>query len=68
MIRAYALGLGAGTQVFTEGLGAAALGTGDASKAVSLSAGWIINAVVAEWVIRRPIRRRSARPALAPSP
>jgi len=58
MIRAYALGLGAGTQVFTEGFGEAALGTGDMSKAVSLSAGWIINAAVAEWVIRRPVRLR----------
>jgi hypothetical protein len=54
MIRAYALGLGAGTQIFTEGFGEAALGTGDLSKAVSLSAGWIINALVAEWAIRRP--------------
>lgn len=68
MIRAYALGLGAGTQVFTEGVGEAALGTRDMSKAVSLSAGWIINAVFAEWAIRRPDRRRPARPALAPSP
>lgn len=47
------VGVGAGTQVLTEGLGEAALGTGDVSKAVSLSAGWIINAVVAEWAIRR---------------
>lgn len=58
MIRAYALGLGAGTQVFTESFAEAVLGTGDMSKAVSLSAGWIVNAVVAEWVIRRPHRRR----------
>lgn len=70
MIRAYALGLGAGTQVFTESLGEAALGTSDPSKAVSLSAGWIINAAVAEWAIRHPVRhrRRSAHTALAPSP
>jgi uncharacterized membrane protein len=59
MIRAYALGLGAGTQVLTEGFGEAALGAGDLSKALSLSAGWIINAALAEWVIRRPVRRRS---------
>jgi uncharacterized membrane protein len=70
MIRAYALGTGAGTQVFTETVGEAALGTGDLSKAVSLSAGWIINAVVAEWVIRRRVRRSrgSARLTPAPSP
>lgn len=68
MIRAYALGLGAGTQVFTETLGEAALGTGDMSKAVSLTAGWLINAVVAEWAIRHRVRRRtrSDRPRTGP--
>jgi uncharacterized membrane protein len=61
MIRGYALGLGAGTQAFTEGMGEAIAGTdaGDLTKALSLSAGWAVNAVVAEWVIRR---RRTARP------
>jgi hypothetical protein len=70
MIRAYALGLGAGTRIFTEGFGEAALGTGDLSEAVSLGAGWIINVLVAELAIRHPVRRhpRSARTALAPSP
>jgi uncharacterized membrane protein len=68
MIRAYALGLGAGTQVFTETLGEATLGAGDMSKAVSLTAGWLINAVVAEWAIRHRVRRRarSDRPRTAP--
>jgi uncharacterized membrane protein len=47
MIRAYAIGLGAGTQAFTEGL-AGVLG-GDLAKA----AGWLINLAVAEWTIRR---------------
>ena len=61
MIRAYALGLGAGTQAFTEGIGEALLGTTDLSKALSLGSGWLINAVVAEWVIRRPSVRRTAR-------
>lgn len=61
MIRAYALGLGAGTQVFTETIGEATLGTGDMSKAVSLTAGWLINAVVAEWAIRHRVRRRTRR-------
>jgi len=70
MIRAYALGLGAGTHVFTETVGEAALGSGDMSKAVAQLAGWIINVVVAEWVIRRRVRhtRGSARLAPAPSP
>jgi uncharacterized membrane protein len=61
MIRAYALGLGAGTQVFTEGIGEALFGTGDLSKAISLGSAWVINAVVAEWVIRRPSVHRAAR-------
>jgi uncharacterized membrane protein len=58
MIRAYALGLGAGTQTVTEGVGEAIFGTGDASKALSMTAAWIINAAVAEWVIARGTRSR----------
>jgi uncharacterized membrane protein len=63
MIRAYALGLGAGTQIFTQGFGEASFGTSDLSTGLSVSAGWAVNAVVAEWVVRRPEaqRRRRAR-------
>ena len=61
MIRAYALGLGAGTQLFTEGIGEGLLGDTDLSKAVSLGSAWLINAVVAEWIIRRPAVRRARR-------
>jgi uncharacterized membrane protein len=61
MIRAYALAVGAGTQAFTQGIGEAAFGTGDLSTALSLGAGWAINAIVAECAIRRPGARR-ARP------
>ena len=58
MIRAYALGLGAGTQVLTQGLGEAVFGTTDLTTALSVSAGWLVNAAIAEWVIRlRRIRR-----------
>ena len=53
MIRGYALAVAAGTQAFTEGIGEAVLGVNDLSKAVSLSAAWVINAAVAEWAIRR---------------
>ncbi len=56
MIRAYALGLGAGTQTLTQGVGQALLDTGDLSTALSLASGWLLNAAVAEWVIRRPAR------------
>lgn len=53
MMRAYALGLGAGTQVVTQGVGQAVFGTGELSTAVSVSAGWAVNAAIAEWLIRR---------------
>jgi uncharacterized membrane protein len=59
MIRAYALGLGAGTQVFTEGIGEALFGTGELRGDLAKGAAWVVNLAVAEWVIRRPGRRRS---------
>ncbi len=59
MVRAYALAVGAGTQVFTQGTGQALFGTSDLSTALSISSGWVINAAVAEWAIRRPARRRA---------
>ena len=54
MTRAYALALGAGTQVFTQGIGNAVFGTGALATDLSLGAGWVINLAVAEYVIRRP--------------
>ncbi|WP_222131412.1 DUF2306 domain-containing protein [Pseudonocardia sp. C8] len=59
MIRAYAIGLGASTQIFTLGFGGAAFGTGEPSAALLTGAGWLINLVVAEWVIRRSMVGRS---------
>jgi uncharacterized membrane protein len=53
MIRAYALGLGAGTQIFTEGFGEALFGTGEFRGDLAKGAGWVINLAVAEWTIRR---------------
>ena len=61
MVRAYALAVGAGTQAFTQGVGEALFGTGELSTALSMSAGWVINVAVAEWVIRRPRARRVDR-------
>ena len=58
MVRAYALAVAAGTQVFTQGVGEAFFGTGDLSTALSVGSGWVVNLAVAEWVIRRP---RAAR-------
>jgi uncharacterized membrane protein len=54
MIRAYAIALAAGTQAFTEGVSQAAFGTGELRGDLAKGAGWVINLVVAEWVIRRP--------------
>src|SRR5436305_5185173 len=69
MIRAYAIGLAAGTQVFTEGIGGALVGTGQLRGDLAKGAGWAINLAVAEWAVRRPAapRRRPRRPGvLAP--
>jgi uncharacterized membrane protein len=59
MTRAYAIGMGAGTQVFThlpwfifmEGR------PGESPRALMMGAGWLINVLVAEWIIRRGGRR-----------
>ena len=59
MIRAYALGVAAGTQVITQGVGEAAFGTSNLSTALSVSAGWIVNIVAAELIIRRPVVGRT---------
>jgi uncharacterized membrane protein len=60
MTRAYALALGAGTQVFTKGIGPAVFGTSELTSDLSLGAGWVVNLVVAEYVIRRAARRTSS--------
>ena len=53
MIRGYAIGLGAGTQVFTHGRGCCSSGSRAARQGVVMAAGWVINLAVAEWIIRR---------------
>ncbi len=69
MIRAYALGMGAGTQVFTHLPWFIMVGgmPPEGPRAVLMSAGWVINAVVAEWIIRRgrTVRSRTLAPAAA---
>ncbi len=52
MARAYALALGAGTQVLTLGIGKAVFGTSDLTTALMLGAGWAINLAVVEYIIR----------------
>lgn len=61
MTRAYALALGAGTQAFTVGFGEALFGTGVVRTDLMMAAAWVINLAIAEWVIRRPARRRTKR-------
>jgi len=66
MMRAYALGLGAGTQAFTQGFGEPLWGSGVLAHDLQLTAGWLINLAVAEAVIRRrSAPTRGARPAAA---
>jgi uncharacterized membrane protein len=63
MTRAYAIGMGAGTQVLThlpwfilmDGK------PGELPRAVMMGAGWVINVVVAEWIIRRNVSATAAR-------
>ena len=60
MLRGYAIGLGAGTQVLTLAAGAViASPPGELSRALLMGAAWAINPAVAEWAIRR----RRAAPA-----
>lgn len=65
MTRAYAVGAGGSTQVFT----AAPLfllfpeHLNDLTRAISLAAGWVINVAIAEWVIRRRLEARQKRAA-----
>jgi uncharacterized membrane protein len=69
MIRSYAIGMVAGTQVFTLGIGGLVFGSGDLSTALLMAAAWAINLAVAERAIGERARRRSpaAPPRLAVS-
>ena len=73
MTRAYAIGLGAGTQVLTHLPWFVLTDSrpGELPRAVMMGAGWIINVMVAEWVIRRQrkpaVRRVVRRAAIAVS-
>ncbi len=60
MTRAYALGLGAGTQVFTGMVGALIFGTpNEFQNALLNGAAWVINLAVAEWSIRKDSTRQT---------
>ena len=62
MIRGYAIGLGAGTQAFTQMAWIVIAGpTTELSGALMMGAGWAINVAVAEWAIRRRLTTRRSR-------
>jgi uncharacterized membrane protein len=65
MMRAYAIGLGAGTQVLTLGIGEIVFGPPDGvARGLLNGAGWAINLALAEWIIRRrhsPLARTASR-------
>ena len=61
MIRAYALALGAGTQVFTHIPWFVFTDLqSELSRTICMGAGWVINALVAEWVISHKKRFANA--------
>lgn len=61
MMRAYAIGLGAGTQVLTGMVASFIVSEPSAlSTALSQGAGWMINLAIAEWAIRRLPAQRAA--------
>ena len=63
MVRSYAIGLVAGTQVLTLGIGGKVFGTGELTTALLMGAAWAVNLAVAE----RAIRTRT-RPRRVPAP
>ncbi len=66
MTRAYAIGLGAGTQVLTHLPWFILFGKpGESSRAMLMGAGWVINVIVAEWIIWKRTSRRRTVPAYA---
>jgi uncharacterized membrane protein len=68
MMRGYALGIGAGTQVLTNLPWVLAFGTPSPMvRAGLMSAGWVINLAVAEWFIRRARLSADATPRRVPS-
>lgn len=63
MIRAYAIALGAGTQVFTHIPWALFPDIhGELTRTLMMGAGWGINMAVAEWIIARQLPTRSHEP------
>ena len=62
MIRAYAIGLGAGTQVFTHlpWIFFPSI-QGELARTLMMAAGWVINLIAAEWIIRKQRATRAEK-------
>ncbi len=61
MMRGYAIGLGAGTQVFTHVPWLLFFGVPDElTRALLMAAGWVINIIVVEWIILKRRTRRTS--------
>jgi uncharacterized membrane protein len=63
MIRAYAIGMGAATQVLTHipWFIFSDVKPGETARGVMMGLGWMINLALAEWIIRRSARKGSVR-------
>jgi len=60
MMRGYAIGLGAATQVLTGMIGALVFGPpNELGNALLMGAAWVINLAVAEWIIRKRLTRQT---------
>ena len=68
MMRGYAIGLGAGTQALVLMVGEMIAGKpSEFSRALLMGAAWVINLAVAEWAIRKRLRRPARTAAAAVS-
>ena len=59
MTRAYAIGMGAGTQVLTGMIGAMVFGKpNEFENALLMGAAWVVNLAIAEWSNHKSLARR----------
>jgi uncharacterized membrane protein len=67
MLRAYAIGMGAGTQVFTHLPWFLLVGQPtEAARAVLMIGAWMVNLTIAEWLIRKQNGAPNPRPTRRP--
>jgi len=68
MIRAYALAMGAGTQVFSHVPWFLLPDFhGETLRAICMGAGWLINIVIAEWIIRNQSKTQRQHAKMMPA-